>query len=73
VAVAVTTYLPANIYGLSGGKKINKFFPATMEQNIARVNLFHTPSISFYLIAIVRIFAIHWECFIPVALFTGAL
>ena len=33
------------IYGFSGGKKNIKFyFPATTEQNIARVNLFHKPS-----------------------------
>ncbi len=44
-------HLPANIYGFSGGKKTSSFFPATMEQNIARVNLFCKPSISFYLMA----------------------
>ncbi len=40
-----------------------------MEQNIARVNLFRKPSVSFYLMAIVAIVAIHQECIIPVALF----
>ena len=43
--------------------------PATMEQNIARVNLFRKPSVSFYLMAIVAIVAIHQECIIPVAVF----
>jgi hypothetical protein len=50
-------------------KITSSFFPATMEQNIARVNLFRKPSISFYLMAIVKIVAIHQECIIPVALF----
>jgi hypothetical protein len=51
------------------GKKHQVFFPATTEQNIARVNLFRKPSVPFYLMAIVAIVAIHWECIIPVALF----
>jgi hypothetical protein len=50
-------------------KKISIFFPATTEQNIARVNLFREPSVSFYLMAIVAIIAIHQECIFPVALF----
>ncbi len=54
-------------------KKTSSFFPATTEQNIARVNLFRKPSISFYLMAIVAIIAIHQEYIIPVALLTGAL
>jgi hypothetical protein len=55
------------------GKKHQVFFPATTEQNIARVNLFRKPSISFYLMAIVAIFAIHQECIIPVALFNWSV
>jgi hypothetical protein len=51
------------------GKKTSSFFPATTEQNIARVNLFREPSISFYLMAIITIVAIHQEYIIPVALF----
>ncbi len=64
---------PANIYGFSGGKKNIKFFPATTEQNIAPVNLLRKPSISFYLMAIVAIVAIHRECIIPVALFNWSV
>jgi hypothetical protein len=55
------------------GKKHQVFFPATMEQNIAHVNLFRKPSISFYLMAIVVIVAIHQECIIPVALFNWSI
>jgi hypothetical protein len=67
-------HLPANIYSFSGGKKNIKFFsPATTEQNIAHVNLFHKPSVSFYLMAIVAIAAIHQECIIPVALFNWSV
>jgi hypothetical protein len=67
-------HLPANIYGFFGGKKnIKFFFPATTEQNIARVNLFRKPSVSFYLMAIVAIIAIHQECIIPVALFNWSV
>jgi hypothetical protein len=67
-------HLPANIYGFSGGKKKHQvFFPATTEQNIARVNLFRKPSVSFYLMAIVAIVAIHQECIIPVALFNWSV
>jgi hypothetical protein len=51
------------------GKKHQVFFPATTEQNIARVNLFPKPSVSFYLMAIIAIVAIHQECIFPVALF----
>ncbi len=50
-------------------KKHKVLFLATTEQNIAHVNLFRKPSISFYLMAIVTIVAIHQECIIPVALF----
>ncbi len=53
-------------------KKTSIFFPVTTEQNITRVNLFRKPSVSFYLMAIVVIVAIHQECIIPVALFNGA-
>ncbi len=55
------------------GKKHQVFFPATTEQNIARVNLFRKPSVSFYLMAIVTIVAIHRECNIPVALFNWSV
>ncbi len=55
------------------GKKHQVYFPATMEQNIARVNLFCKPSVSFYLMAIVGIIAIHQECIIPVALFNWSV
>ncbi len=55
------------------GKNIKFFFPATTEQNIARVNLFRKPSVSFYLMAIVMIIAIHQECIIPVALFNWSV
>ncbi len=54
-------------------KKHQVFFPATTEQNIARVNLFRKPSISFYLMAIIVIVAIHQECIIPVALFNWSV
>jgi hypothetical protein len=54
-------------------KKTSSFFPATTEQNIARVNLFRKPSVSFYLMAIVVIVAIHQECIIPVALFNWSV
>jgi hypothetical protein len=50
------------------GKKHQVFFPATTEQNIARVNLVHKPSVSFYLMAIIAIVAIDQECIIPVFL-----
>ena len=50
-------------------KKHQVFFPATTEQNIARVNLLRKTSVSFYLMAIVMIVAIHQEYIIPVALF----
>jgi hypothetical protein len=67
-------YLPPHIYGFSGGEKKHQvFFPATTEQNIARVNLFRKPSVSFYLMAIVAIVAIHQECIIPVALFNWSV
>jgi hypothetical protein len=55
------------------GKKHQVFFPATTEQNIARVNLFRKPSVSFYLMAIIVIIAIHQECIIPVALFNWSV
>ena len=55
------------------GKKHQVFFTATMEQNIACVNLFHKPSVSFYLMAIVAIVAIHQECIIPIALFNWSI
>ena len=45
-----------------GEKNIKFFFPATMEQNIARVNLFRKPSVSSHLMAIavlVTISSIH--------------
>jgi len=52
-------HLPALIYGFSGGKKNIKFyFPATTEQNIARVNLFRKPSNSSILMAIVALVTI---------------
>jgi hypothetical protein len=54
-------------------KKNQVFFLATTEQNIARVNLFRIPSVSFYLMAIVAIVAIHQECIIPVALFNWSI
>jgi hypothetical protein len=54
-------------------KKHKVFFPAAKEENIARVNLFHKPSISFYLMAIIAIVAIHQECIIPVALFNWSI
>jgi hypothetical protein len=54
-------------------KKHQVIFPATTEQNIARANLFRKPSVSFYLMAIVTIFAIYWECIIPVALFNWSV
>jgi hypothetical protein len=54
-------------------KKTSSFFPATTEQNIARVNLLCKPSVSFYLMAIVAIVAIHRECIIPVALFSWSV
>ena len=41
------------------GKRTSIFFPATTEQYIARVNLFRKPSVSFYLMAIAAIVAIH--------------
>jgi hypothetical protein len=67
-------HLSANIYRFSGGEKKHQvFFPATTEQNIARVNLFHKPSVSFYLMAIIAIVAIHQECIIPVALFNWSV
>jgi hypothetical protein len=55
------------------GKKTLSFFPATTEQNIARFNLFREPSISFYLMAIVAIVAIHQECIIPLVLFNWSV
>ncbi len=55
------------------GKKHQVFFPATTEQYIALVNLFRKPSVSFYLMAIDAIVAIHWECIIPVALFNWSV
>jgi hypothetical protein len=55
------------------GKKTSSFFPATTEQNIAHFNLFLKPSVSFYLMAIVAIVAIHRECIIPVALFNWSI
>jgi hypothetical protein len=70
---SIRHHLPANIYGFSGKKKTPSFFPATTEQNIARVNLFRKPSVSFYLMAIVAIVAIHQECLIPVALFNWSV
>ncbi len=52
-------HLPALIYGLSGEKKNIKFyFPTTMEQNIARVNLFRKSSDSSILMAIDALVAI---------------
>jgi hypothetical protein len=35
--------------------------------------LFHKPSISFYLMAIITIVAIYWECIIPVAFFNWSV
>jgi hypothetical protein len=55
------------------GKKTSSFFPATMEQNIARVNLLGKPSILFYLMPIIAIVAIHRECIIPVATFNWSV
>ncbi len=46
---------PAYIYGFSGGEKTFSFFPVTTEQNIARVNLFRTPSVSSHLMATVTL------------------
>ena len=47
------------IYGFSGGKKKHQFyFPATTEQNIARVNLFRKPSDSSIMMAIDALVAI---------------
>jgi hypothetical protein len=37
---------PSELYEFSGGEKHHVFFPATTEQNIARV-LFRKPSVSF--------------------------
>ncbi len=54
-------------------KNTSSFFPATTEQNIARVNLFRKPSVSFYLMAIIAIIAIYQECIIPVALFNWSI
>jgi hypothetical protein len=54
-------------------KKHQVFFPVTTDQNIARVNLFCKPNVSFYLMAIVAIIAIHQECIIPVALFNWSV
>jgi hypothetical protein len=52
-------HLPALIYSFSGGKlNIKFYFPATTEQNIAHVNLFHEPSDSSILRAVDAIDAI---------------
>ena len=52
-------HLPALIYGFSGeNKNIKFYFPATTEQNIARVNLFRKPSDSSILMAIDALVAI---------------
>jgi hypothetical protein len=55
------------------GKNTSSFFPATTEQNITHVNLFRNPSVSFYLMVIIPIVAIHQECIIPVALFNWSI
>jgi hypothetical protein len=49
---------PSAHHGFSDGEKNIKFFPATMEQNIARVYLFGTPSVSSHLMAIVALVTI---------------
>ena len=54
-------------------KETSSFFPTTTEQNIARVNLLRKPIVSFYLMAIITIIAIHQECIIPVALFNWSV
>jgi hypothetical protein len=65
--------LPSEHLRLFWWEKKSSFFSATTEQNIAHVNLFHKPSVSFYLMAIVAIVAIHWECITPVALFNWSV
>jgi hypothetical protein len=70
--IAVTTSQQTSTAFLAE-RKTSSFIPATTEQNIARVKLFRKPSVSFYLMAIITIVAIHQECIIPEALFNWSI
>jgi hypothetical protein len=67
-----TTSQQASIHFLRG-KKHHLLFSRHHGTKHCTCNLFRKPSVSFYLMAIVVIVDIHWECIIPVALFNWSV